>query len=169
MPTNSNPNSSSSSSQNQSGAPKEGHDHHEKNYKIVLSDVAVKRKNRAYWLRQWNLWDLTSSIVVMHVHVMCLLYARRTLHTELSTFLNGSNTCSLIAVCSHFRWVALLSFGEGWHNNHHAFEFSARHGHEWWQFDSGWYVIKVLELVGLATHVKVPSEAQKIRRMVIRS
>ena len=31
------------------------------------------------------------------------------------------------------RWVALLAFGEGWHNNHHAFEFSARHGLRWWQ------------------------------------
>ena len=31
-------------------------------------------------------------------------------------------------------WVAVLAFGEGWHNNHHAFEFSARHGLEWWQF-----------------------------------
>ncbi|KAK9137905.1 hypothetical protein Sjap_008499 [Stephania japonica] len=65
--------------------------------------------------------------------------------------------------------VALIAFGEGWHNNHHAFEFSARHGHEWWQFDLGWYVIKVLELVGLATHVKVPSEAQKIRRMALKN
>lgn len=30
-------------------------------------------------------------------------------------------------------WVGILAFGEGWHNNHHAFEFSARHGFEWWQ------------------------------------
>ncbi|GJT96611.1 palmitoyl-monogalactosyldiacylglycerol delta-7 desaturase, chloroplastic-like protein [Tanacetum coccineum] len=35
-------------------------------------------------------------------------------------------------------WVALLTFGEGWHNNHHAFEFSARHGLEWWQIDIAW-------------------------------
>nr|UDV78656.1 fatty acid desaturase 5.2 [Perilla frutescens] len=32
-------------------------------------------------------------------------------------------------------WVAMLAFGEGWHNNHHAFEYSARHGLEWWQID----------------------------------
>ncbi|KAJ4893738.1 hypothetical protein Rs2_20532 [Raphanus sativus] len=60
-------------------------------------------------------------------------------------------------------WVAALAFGEGWHNNHHAFEFSARHGLEWWQFDMTWYVVRFLQAVGLATDVKLPSEAQKER------
>ncbi|XP_023515073.1 palmitoyl-monogalactosyldiacylglycerol delta-7 desaturase, chloroplastic-like [Cucurbita pepo subsp. pepo] len=59
--------------------------------------------------------------------------------------------------------VALLTFGEGWHNNHHAFEYSARHGHEWWQIDFGWYIIKLLQVIGLATHVKLPSENYKQR------
>ncbi|GKB83182.1 palmitoyl-monogalactosyldiacylglycerol delta-7 desaturase, chloroplastic-like protein [Tanacetum coccineum] len=54
--------------------------------------------------------------------------------------------------------VALLGFGEGWHNNHHAFEYSARHGLEWWQIDICWYLIRLLEAVGLATNVKLPSE-----------
>ncbi|KAK9129380.1 hypothetical protein Sjap_009867 [Stephania japonica] len=44
--------------------------------KIVFSDVGVKRRNRAYWLRKWRLWDLTISIGLMvHVHFMCFLYA----------------------------------------------------------------------------------------------
>lgn len=60
-------------------------------------------------------------------------------------------------------WVGLLAFGEGWHNNHHAFEFSARHGLEWWQFDMTWMVIKALEAVGLAHNVKLPTEKQKAR------
>ncbi|XP_021906437.1 palmitoyl-monogalactosyldiacylglycerol delta-7 desaturase, chloroplastic [Carica papaya] len=60
-------------------------------------------------------------------------------------------------------WVAVLAFGEGWHNNHHAFEFSARHGLEWWQLDMTWYVIKFLQSVGLATDVKLPTDAQKGR------
>ncbi|KAF5183061.1 Palmitoyl-monogalactosyldiacylglycerol delta-7 desaturase protein [Thalictrum thalictroides] len=64
-------------------------------------------------------------------------------------------------------WVALLAFGEGWHNNHHAFEFSARHGLEWWQLDVTWYTIKFLQAVGLATDVKVPSESQKQRMCFI--
>uniref|UniRef100_A0A7N0VIC5 Fatty acid desaturase domain-containing protein n=1 Tax=Kalanchoe fedtschenkoi TaxID=63787 RepID=A0A7N0VIC5_KALFE len=58
-------------------------------------------------------------------------------------------------------WVALLSFGEGWHNNHHAFEYSARQGLEWWQIDMTWGVIRMLEALGLATDVKLPTEQQK--------
>lgn len=49
------------------------------------------------------------------------------------------------------------------HNNHHAFEFSARHGLEWWQFDMTWMVIRALQSVGLATNVKLPSDKQKER------
>ncbi|KAL3511898.1 hypothetical protein ACH5RR_024615 [Cinchona calisaya] len=60
-------------------------------------------------------------------------------------------------------WVAVLAFGEGWHNNHHAFEYSARHGLEWWQIDMTWYVVRFLQAIGLATDVKLPSQAQKER------
>ena len=52
-------------------------------------------------------------------------------------------------------FVAILTFGEGWHNNHHAFPTSARHGTEWHQFDLNWIAIRILERVGLATKVKV--------------
>jgi len=56
--------------------------------------------------------------------------------------------------------VGVLGFGEGWHNNHHAFPASARHGLKWWQFDSSWIVIRTLEKLGLAWKVRVPSEAR---------
>ena len=62
------------------------------------------------------------------------------------------------------RWVALITFGEGWHNNHHAFENSARHGLDWWQIDICWYMIRLLEAVGLATNVKLPTKAQKLKK-----
>ncbi|GKD97437.1 palmitoyl-monogalactosyldiacylglycerol delta-7 desaturase, chloroplastic-like protein [Tanacetum coccineum] len=62
------------------------------------------------------------------------------------------------------RIIALLGFGEGWHNNHHAFEYSARHGLEWWQIDICWYLIRLLEAVGLATNVKLPSEGHKHKK-----
>ncbi len=51
----------------------------------------------------------------------------------------------------------ILGFGEGWHNNHHAFPTSARHGLHWWQFDSSWLVIRAMKLVGLAWDIKVPT------------
>ena len=52
-------------------------------------------------------------------------------------------------------WVALLTFGEGWHNNHHAHPTSARHGLKWWEIDLNWYGIQVLRLLGLARQIKV--------------
>jgi stearoyl-CoA desaturase (delta-9 desaturase) len=52
-------------------------------------------------------------------------------------------------------WVALLSFGEGWHNNHHAYQFSARHGLQWWEIDVTWMIIRSLEMLGLVTNVKL--------------
>lgn len=57
-----------------------------------------------------------------------------------------------------------MAHGEGWHNNHHAFEYSAQHGFEWWQIDITWYLIRFLQAVGLATDVKLPTETQKKRR-----
>jgi fatty-acid desaturase len=49
--------------------------------------------------------------------------------------------------------------GEGWHNNHHADPTSARHGHQWWEFDLTWMMIRFLMLVGLAKNVALPSPA----------
>ena len=51
-------------------------------------------------------------------------------------------------------WVALLTFGEGWHNNHHAFPTSAQHGLRWYEIDLNWWGIKVLQLLGLARAIK---------------
>jgi fatty-acid desaturase len=51
-------------------------------------------------------------------------------------------------------WVALVSFGEGWHNNHHAHAQSARHGLRWWEIDLNWYGIRALRSVGLARDIK---------------
>lgn len=52
--------------------------------------------------------------------------------------------------------LALLSFGEGWHNNHHACQSSCRQGHTWWQIDITWMVLKVGEKLGLVTRMKEP-------------
>jgi len=62
------------------------------------------------------------------------------------------------------RLVALLVFGEGWHNNHHAFPASARHGLGAGQIDVSWWVIRGLEWLGLVWNVKVPDAAQLERR-----
>jgi stearoyl-CoA desaturase (delta-9 desaturase) len=51
-------------------------------------------------------------------------------------------------------WVALMSYGEGWHNNHHAHQRLARHGHRWWEVDITYMVIRLLKALGLATKVQ---------------
>ncbi len=59
----------------------------------------------------------------------------------------------------------VLGLGEGWHNTHHAFPTSARHGLRWWQLDASYGVIRVLALLGLAWNVKVPGkQAQAAQR-----
>jgi stearoyl-CoA desaturase (Delta-9 desaturase) len=82
-------------------------------------------------------------------------------------FLTHHVTWSVNSVCHTFgrrefettdrsrnEWiVGLLAFGEGWHNNHHAFPRSAFHGLHWWQFDLSGYLIWTLERLGLATEV----------------
>jgi fatty-acid desaturase len=65
-------------------------------------------------------------------------------------------------------WVALLSFGEGWHNNHHAQPTSAQHGIKWYEFDINWLSIRFLEKLGWATEIrafetkKAPTELKRV-------
>jgi stearoyl-CoA desaturase (Delta-9 desaturase) len=92
-------------------------------------------------------------------------------------FLTHHITWSVNSVCHTFgkrefetrdqsrnEWiVGLLAFGEGWHNNHHAFPRSAFHGLHWWQFDLSGYVIWTLERVGLVREVYRVSPAMRAR------
>ena len=52
--------------------------------------------------------------------------------------------------------MALFSYGEGWHNNHHAFPTSARHGLRKWEIDPAYGFIRLLEAVRLAWDVRTP-------------
>ncbi len=51
-------------------------------------------------------------------------------------------------------WVALLTFGEGWHNNHHAYPTAAKHGLAWYEVDVNWFGIRALQMLGLAKDIK---------------
>jgi stearoyl-CoA desaturase (delta-9 desaturase) len=50
-------------------------------------------------------------------------------------------------------WVALITYGEGWHNNHHAYPRMANHGHKWWEIDMTYNAIQILQRLGLAWDV----------------
>ena len=62
-------------------------------------------------------------------------------------------------------WVAILAYGEGWHNNHHAHQHLARAGHKWWEVDPTFMAIRVLQFCGLAYDVddRLPGEVQNTR------
>jgi sn-1 stearoyl-lipid 9-desaturase len=59
-------------------------------------------------------------------------------------------------------WVAMLTTGEGWHNNHHAFPGSARSGVKPWELDAAWVTIRLMKLLGLVTRVHEPSRLRFI-------
>ena len=61
--------------------------------------------------------------------------------------------------------LSIASFGESWHNNHHAFPWSARLGLRGWQIDPGWYVLRALSLVKAVRNLKVPTRAQMLAKL----
>lgn len=62
-------------------------------------------------------------------------------------------------------WIALVTWGEGWHNNHHAHPSSARHGLRWWEVDTNWYVISALRVVGLVHDIKLPRADSRVKEI----
>jgi sn-1 stearoyl-lipid 9-desaturase len=60
-------------------------------------------------------------------------------------------------------WVGILTWGEGWHNNHHAFPFSARHGMRWFEVDPTWWAIRLFRLFGLARNIRIPTPAMQAK------
>lgn len=102
----------------------------------------------------WLVWiGLLNRVALLHsfglINSVCHMFGTRPFHSkDLST--------------NNF-FVSLLIFGEGWHNNHHAFQRSARQGLKWYQFDPAWYVIWLLKTAGLAKDVYTPSR-ESIRK-----
>jgi stearoyl-CoA desaturase (Delta-9 desaturase) len=101
------------------------------------------------WMGAWFgvLWGGLARIFLVHhvtwsVNSVCHLWGRR-------PFRSGDQSRNNFL-------FAVLALGEGWHNNHHAFPTSARHGLRWWQPDVSYWIIRGLALVGLAWNVKLP-------------
>lgn len=134
----------------------------------LLRDRSVMWVNRHYWpiaigslflpaavagavLECWDgvlagfLWGglvrvFVCSHVLWSVNSICHSFGR----TDNATNDNSRNVA----------FLAVPSFGESWHNNHHAFPASARFGHRWWQVDLGYLIIRTLATVGLAFNVR---------------
>ncbi len=102
----------------------------------------------------WVMWGIFVRLVVVY-HVTWLVNSAA--HTTgYRSFRTGDRS-------TNCWWVALLGWGEGWHNNHHAFPFSARLGLRWYELDLTWLTVRLLQILGLAAEVKQPSPAMMTR------
>ena len=54
-------------------------------------------------------------------------------------------------------WAAILTLGEGWHNNHHHYQSCARQGFKWWEIDVSYYILRGLGFVGLVWDIREPT------------
>ena len=123
------------------------------------------------WLSNWH-WvtNVVVGLVLLAIGgvpwVLWGIFFRTTLglHTtwlvNSATHLWGSRRFATKDDSTNNWWVALLTFGEGWHNNHHAHPVSARHGLAWYELDLNWIGISTLRRLGLAWDVKVARIAQ---------
>ena len=105
----------------------------------------------------WGGW----SFVVWGVFVRLIFVWHCTWFVNSATHKFGYQTYDAKDHSTNCWWVALLTYGEGWHNNHHAFQYSARHGLKWWEIDLTWMTIQVLQFLGLATNVKLAPVEQR--------
>jgi len=125
------------------------------------------------WLSNWH-W-LTNVVVGLGLlafggipYVLWGIFFRTTfgLHAtwlvNSATHLWGSRRFQTRDDSTNNWWVALLTFGEGWHNNHHAHPTSARHGLAWYELDQNWIGIRALQILGLAWDIKVAKIRQPL-------
>jgi len=75
-----------------------------------------------------------------------------------ATHMWGSRRFDVKDDSTNLWWVALVTFGEGWHNNHHAHPTAAKHGVKWYEIDINWYGICALRMLGLAKSIKTISQ-----------
>ncbi len=110
---------------------------------------------------QWVLWGIFFRTVI-GLHATWLVNS--------ATHMWGSQRFLTGDTSKNSFWVAILTFGEGWHNNHHAHPQSAKHGLAWYEIDTNWYVISFLRMVGLVWDVKLPkfkTEAESNPKVVV--
>jgi fatty-acid desaturase len=103
----------------------------------------------------WVVWGIFVRLVVTY-HITWLVNSAAH-HTGYRSYRTGDES-------RNNWWVALLTWGEGWHNNHHAFPFSARHGLRWFELDTTWFAIRILKVLKLARDVRLPTAAMLAQR-----
>jgi fatty-acid desaturase len=129
-------------------------------------DPAMRFLHHTFLLWHWLLgmglfavgyfgWDLYTGIsfVAWGLFVRMVWVLHVTWFVNSATHMWGYRNYETTDDSRNLWWVGLLAYGEGWHNNHHAFQRMARHGHRWWEFDMTYWAILVMERLGLAWDV----------------
>jgi stearoyl-CoA desaturase (delta-9 desaturase) len=134
----------------------------------LLPYVPDLRKSRFHsWISRWHWVPLAFlavlllalggwSYVMWGVFLRTVVGLHATYLVNSATHMWGSRRFLTGDRSTNSFWVAILTFGEGWHNNHHADPSSPRHGLAWYEFDLNWYGISVLRMLGLAWDLKRP-------------
>src|SRR5882672_1710896 len=134
----------------------------------LLPYVPDLRKDKFHlWISEWHWVPLSVLTLVILVAggwqcVMWAVFLRSVVgfHTtwlvNSATHMWGSRRFRTDDSSRNSFWVAMLSWGEGWHNNHHAHPQSPRHGLVWYELDVNWYGIYVLRALHLAWDLKLP-------------
>ena len=109
--------------------------------------------------------QLALSLVVWGVFVRMVIVLHATWCINSVTHVWGYKTYDNGDDSKNLWWVAVVTFGEGWHNNHHAYQKAANYGHRWWEFDTTYQVIRLMRLLGLVWKVApIPEKAVQILR-----
>jgi stearoyl-CoA desaturase (delta-9 desaturase) len=132
----------------------------------LLPYVSDLRQDKFHvWISRWHWVPITALGAVLLViggwpYLLWGIFFRTVvgLHStwlvNSATHMWGSRRFTTADTSRNSLWVALLTFGEGWHNNHHAHPQSSRHGLAWFEVDPNWYGISALRMLGLAWDVK---------------
>jgi len=99
-------------------------------------------------------WQHAVSLVVWGMCLRMVVSYHSTWFVNSATHLWGYRNYETRDASRNLWWVAVLAYGEGWHNNHHAHPSVAPAGHRWWEFDMTWWAIRALRAVGLAYDVR---------------
>ncbi|KAK9831586.1 hypothetical protein WJX74_001346 [Apatococcus lobatus] len=117
----------------------------------------------AQFLSLWLLGGLPAFVWLGCIRIVVIFHV--TFAVNSAAHIWGTQEYQTNDLSKNCAWIALLSLGE-WHNNHHAFEGSANTGLEHWQFDMTYQIIKGMSFFGLASNIKLPSEASKAKLLL---
>jgi len=121
----------------------------------ILVGLAILGLGYAYgqWVPHSNGAEMAASFLVWGIFVRLVLVLHSTWFVNSASHIWGYTNYETTDDSKNLWWVAIIAYGEGWHNNHHAYPRMALHGHKWWEIDMTWMVIWALRRCGLAWNV----------------